>query len=302
MTGSCGAVLATARQRGDVRESAQVGGSYQPKGLKIYVIRSDPQLAQQRLRSIDYPYAAAANNFLAVRPNTILIGETILADVLLTITNDVGLALQAADLPGPDRAHQVTLASALAAFTRLGNLRNTIDRFNPDHLATTIVPKLLGVQRLTGSSILESVYYHGLLFILAHEISHLQKGSGGALLGIDNMLNWIADYKRGRILEEEKRADAASRTVVVRALLKDDNMDNVLAVYAVVGYMRDEIGLNLFEGFRGMAADNRLVSFRYGPCDPKIAAMRGRREDNIDAVSEGFWNPLPILGRDVRAI
>jgi hypothetical protein len=184
----------------------------------------------------------------------------------------------------------------LAAFTRLGNLNNTTERFNTDDLAINLTPSLLKAENLTGIRPHE-YFYHGLLFVFAHETAHLDRKFPGAFMDIEDLRNWIVEFRRGKILQEEERADAVARRVIVSALIRDKNTNNVLSVYAMIGYFRDLINLKLFEGFRGIAADNRMVSFRYGSCRPELARRRNYREDNIDLVTAGFWNVLPILGK-----
>ena len=288
--------FALARDRGDILAPVQVGGVFASDRINIIVVRAPEDGRGIQVQGLSADQGHLARNFVALNPNLVLLGEHILADVVLNVFNDALGILQALDVAEQDATvtDPINLASSMTTFLRLNNIRHSLDGPKDENHPLSLSPQI--VQSVTaaweGSDEGAGLFYYGLLFIFYHEFAHLEANQSAGFLDIMGMLE---RWRRQRILAEEERADNEARRLLNAAMSKSRNAMDLFAVLSMASYLRDFMASSLFDDLGPLGVSERFFSFRHRECTPGEGDGAELRTDSIDQVVGGYWNVLPIL-------
>jgi hypothetical protein len=137
--------FAMARSRGDILATVKVGGTYDPDKINIVVVKAPNEGRGMKFDGFRVDQKSLFRNFVAVSPNLVLLGEHILADIVLNVFNDALGLLQAFDIAEADAevTDPMGFASSVTTFLRVNNIRNSLygeqNELHPLQLSPNIV-------------------------------------------------------------------------------------------------------------------------------------------------------------------
>lgn len=274
-----------------LNKSFGVNQQYDASKVNVYVLESDNRQRNIKIKTLGLSLDNALGNMLAVSPDIILVGENLLAEVLLHITNDIGYKSQ---IRGGDNApplsEQLAALIAMANFLRFGNINNTNTYQDLENHPSKYIPVFIAnAVKLNGVSAFSSdIIFPGLLFYFAHEIAHLDKSTNGQVYDI-----WQAmkNERNKQVNKQEIQADKTALTVIKRA---SNNANAMFSVISVLELLRDRMLQDIFDGIRPIEVNELFFTLQHKPCKTNVDNTLVRT-DNINTIAGGYWNILPIL-------
>jgi hypothetical protein len=297
-------VLDVLMSASDVPLQPRLNQPYEPGSLNIYVVdrrdAASPTLANADGRVRDM-LRYVNDNALAFPPDLIVFDAGLLADYLVNAWNvelataqavDAANAREAIGAPHERAFDVVQTYGVLADVYRFNNLRR--ERTDPQERARRIALAGTLVDGAASSGA-ANMFLFALAPILYHELGHVVQGNAGSFL------DFIADIARElaspRILARENAADDFAgqqlrRLVAAAQSAPAETMPDKLSRYesmaSTVLLMRDSVLLDVFEGFRGLSAEDHFLNLVHEDCrrkpwtaelgfyDPRKIAVAGR--------------------------
>jgi hypothetical protein len=301
-------VLDVLMSTSDVPLRPRLNQPYEAGSLNIYIVdRGDAASttlahADGRVRDM---LRYVNDNALAFPPDLIVFDAGLLADYLVNAWNvelataqgvDEANAREAIGVPHERALDVVQTYGVLADAYRFNNLRR--ERTDPQERARRIVLAGILVDGAASSGA-ANMFLFALAPIFYHELGHLAQGSAGSFLDI------IADIARelasSRILARENAADDFAgqqlRRLVAATQGASQTMPDKLSRYesmaSTVLLMRDSVLLDVFEGFRGLPAEDHFLNLVHEDCrrKPWTAQLEFYDPRKI-AVSDHFYVPF----------
>lgn len=290
-----------AKDRGDLPYDFAVNTEFREGILNVYVLESDYRSQGLFIESIGVPYDHALTNILSVAPGKILVGENLLADLVLRLYNANFSFMQAFDIFRKTQdLKEFDRAGVLSNYLEFGNVFNSIKyeslSDHPTKLAPIMVQAFTEVASKSKGDTPYEIGYEALLFVFAHEVAHLAKHKSGGLISIWKIAE---EYRRNAMREEERRADDEAHAIVTKSLLRSESrITGNVSLVAWASYLRDYLLVSLFDGVRDVDARELFLTLHQDKCKPERLGVYGNRLDNIEFMKTGYWNVFPILSQD----
>jgi hypothetical protein len=273
----------------------------------VYVVdvHALEQMARVRRQTVLATIARALqDNCIAVPPNTILIDKDFLGRVLLYAMNDF-LAYSQATLEAQNAKTDEEQDAAFARAQTMGSLLQYLRLHNiADARANADRASLDFIASNDPEEAANPVLRRALFPIVAHELAHLRVARPGSFT------NGIADFINAQLQAVTRREEAVADAMALRAVEAElrradvphtgDPVIDLLGVNALAYTLRDEVFVDLFSGFRGLAAHDLLVALMPKNCEE----VEGPRDIlNPEHLRTGGLRELPLFTpREWRAL
>jgi hypothetical protein len=306
------AVLDTLMAASDVQRPARLNQPYAAGAVNVYVVDKGDTAdgttvgADARLRDT---MRYVNDNALAFPPDTIVFDVGLLADYLVNAWNvelatvqgvDEANAREAIGVPHEQAFDVVQTFGVLQEVYRFNNLRRAREGLEDRAHRIAVAGMLVDSASASGGA---NMFAFALAPIFYHELGHLQQGSAGSWSVVDFIGDIAREFASPKILARENAADDFAGRELQRLEAstqggQEKSMPDKLSRYeglaSTVMWMRDSVLFDVFEGFRGLRAEDHFVNLFHEDCRSKPSTAKLDFYDP-QKIAYAFQNYVPIF-------